>query len=427
MLRWTPYAFGEGPSPRRRGNHDRTRRRHDGAGPIPAQAGEPPLNAPQPSVPAAHPRAGGGTPDVAPLMRRLTGPSPRRRGNLEAPLDVGKRAGPIPAQAGEPAPATARWTAIPAHPRAGGGTFCPADSYPSRDGPSPRRRGNLSVRAQLRDARGPIPAQAGEPVWTAGSSPGEAAHPRAGGGTSPIRSVSRPQKGPSPRRRGNRSTSGSTTSRRRPIPAQAGEPCAGRAIGSGRRAHPRAGGGTSIWSHGRAQTAGPSPRRRGNHRAVDDGVTNLGPIPAQAGEPERDDGVVEWGGAHPRAGGGTMPPGRHQPPRNGPSPRRRGNRRGGVLRALLGRPIPAQAGEPWTTWLILAGRGAHPRAGGGTLEVVGGGIAHAGPSPRRRGNHRRVVHAGINHGPIPAQAGEPSAGRGLRSRARAHPRAGGGT
>ena len=52
------------------------------------------------------------------------------------------------------------------------------------------------------------------------------------------------------------------------------------------------------------------------------------------------------GRAYPRAGGGTANNTDDIPPEKGLSPRRRGNRPGGLGGAHRRGPIPAQAGEP---------------------------------------------------------------------------------
>ena len=213
--------------------------------------------------------------------------------------------------------------------------------------------------------------------------------------------------GLSPRRRGNRRRDKIYWAGCGPIPAQAGEPVDFSVMSCPGRAYPRAGGGTrTSRTRGRA-TTGLSPRRRGNHpREL--GVRRVpGPIPAQAGEPGTLCRYVHVVWAYPRAGGGT-PDFAERPERvQGLSPRRRGNHLlQAVVRAPRG-PIPAQAGEP-ERWVEDPGvDGAYPRAGGGTSESPELLPFFEGLSPRRRGNPRARAHESRRDGPIPAQAGEP--------------------
>ena len=70
--------------------------------------------------------------------------------------------------------------------------------------------------------------------------------------------------------------------------------------------------------------------------------------------------------------------------------------------------------------------GLSPRVRGNPFLLSSTGIAN-GLSPRVRGNHERQLHAEIQHGSIPARAGEPDRLRYRHSRARVYPRACGGT
>ena len=144
-----------GLSPRRRGNllpHGL----HPGAqGPIPAQAGEPSRRG-LPRWPLrAYPRAGGGTLDQG---------QPGDRLQVHGYLSDLVRPGPIPAQAGEPASLMLLVPLIGAYPRAGGGTGVAGVMGFRNMGLSPRRRGNRAVVPCDTSPAGPIPAQAGEPA-----------------------------------------------------------------------------------------------------------------------------------------------------------------------------------------------------------------------------------------------------------------------
>ncbi len=241
-------------------------------------------------------------------VRFSNGPSPRRRGNRSGLPPAPARRRPIPAQAGEPARGGEDGWEARAHPRAGGGTIVASAATQEPDGPSPRRRGNPPARSWSARSRGPIPAQAGEPWKSALMGVMGAAHPRAGGGTRSRMRVKGRKQGPSPRRRGNLFRDRCHRHQVGPIPAQAGEPCGCRRSGLPGAAHPRAGGGTACsWWISR-EAPGPSPRRRGNPGLRAGLVEDRRPIPAQAGEPSsRTSSPCGWQ-AHPRAGGGTTSP-----------------------------------------------------------------------------------------------------------------------
>ncbi len=274
-------------------------------------------------------------------------------------------------------------------------------------GLSPRRRGNRLPGATEPGSTGPIPAQAGEPCGQTSTPRRWRAYPRAGGGTSLSRSGVRPWWGLSPRRRGNRAVPAGPEVDDGPIPAQAGEPGMYGVARAPSRAYPRAGGGTSRAIRAGLRMAGLSPRRRGNRsRGAVDGF-DVGPIPAQAGEPSHDGSTREVGGAYPRAGGGTFSGSDRTRTSTGLSPRRRGNPELATKEEIWIGPIPAQAGEPQAPSRSPPSRRAYPRAGGGTAS---GWIVPAdrpGLSPRRRGNPIPCSQSTDSSGPIPAQAGEP--------------------
>ena len=73
---------------------------------------------------------------------------------------------------------------VRAYPRAGGGTGLAPNNLVPITGLSPRRRGNLRQVEPAPELRGPIPAQAGEPLEDIVVRSPERAYPRAGGGTS---------------------------------------------------------------------------------------------------------------------------------------------------------------------------------------------------------------------------------------------------
>ncbi len=269
---------------------------------------------------------GGGTANLPPKERALEGPSPRGRGNRHLkPTNLGR--------GGD-------------HPRVGGGTEQMRDHSDLAAGPSPRGRGNQARPIQSIAASGTIPAWAGEPPpeWQGLCRARD--HPRVGGGTCASRNQRLCIGGPSPRGRGNLCFCRFRTVRAGTIPAWAGEPHKWRKAPVFRWDHPRVGGGTIHGGFEKTQMQGPSPRGRGNHRAVCCQPSLRGTIPAWAGEPvgnARRGGVL-WD--HPRVGGGTDLESQTPDGNWGPSPRGRGNLVAALAKAPTTGTIPAWAGEP---------------------------------------------------------------------------------
>ena len=172
-------------------------------GPIPARAGEPRCAPLFHFPPRAYPRAGGGTSMRCILLRSLRGLSPRGRGNHRGHGGVRIDRGPIPARAGEPQSGLVGTWWQKAYPRAGGGTKYWGPTGMLRTGLSPRGRGNRRHPRRCLRCRGPIPARAGEPRARCNERYGRKAYPRAGGGTFGRKTVGREQQGLSPRGRGN--------------------------------------------------------------------------------------------------------------------------------------------------------------------------------------------------------------------------------
>ena len=233
--------------------------------------------------------------------------------------------------------------------------------------------------------------------------------------------------GPSPRGWGNLMRAARLLRIAGAIPAWAGEPRRNARPGRRIRGHPRVGGGTA-WTHALFRLLrGPSPRGRGNPVCEPVETLRIGAIPAWAGEPcrARRAGVGE--GGHPRVGGGTDTLTLTVNGRQGPSPRGRGNPVG-LLRAELDHgAIPAWAGEPQAFTLPSDSERGHPRVGGGTGFRESPGAGWAGPSPRGRGNPFAPSPASPQLGAIPAWAGEPPERSWSGRNSRGHPRVGGGT
>ena len=154
----------EGLSPRVRGNRIADRELPGRAGSIPACAGEPPGPCGPGRTRRVYPRVCGGTPATSANPMMYTGLSPRVRGNRERPGGAHHRTGSIPACAGEPAypPTCLRHARV--YPRVCGGTAMTISAECRVTGLSPRVRGNLRRGHPCRNPGGSIPACAGEPA-----------------------------------------------------------------------------------------------------------------------------------------------------------------------------------------------------------------------------------------------------------------------
>ena len=113
-------------------------------------------------------------------------------------------------------------------------------------------------------------------------------------------------------------------------------------------------------------------------------------------------------------------------PKQGLSPRVRGNPERLNLVADDPRSIPARAGEPLCRGRKQDARGVYPRACGGTVFLLTKSARYFGLSPRVRGNPYSAPQRQARKGSIPARAGEPGRFRpGFTPRV--YPRACGGT
>ena len=233
---------------------------------------------------------------------------------------------------------------------------------------------------------GPIPADAGEPQGCDDSVCAVRAYPRGRGGAG---RTSRPEAafpGLSPRTRGSPQDPSPYRVPRGPIPADAGEPCAWRAAGCAPRAYPRGRGGARRADETNFRILGLSPRTRGSRVCASAGCRSPGPIPADAGEPGRSDPPHDAGKAYPRGRGGALSASWLSPRAAGLSPRTRGSQQVGQRVGLLLGPIPADAGEPSAPRSTRSRMRAYPRGRGGAVEVTRASNALQGLSPRTRGS-----------------------------------------
>ena len=193
------------------------------------------------------------------------------------------------------------------------------------------------------------------------------------------------------------------------------------------RVYPRVCGGTHWWQDSPSPKQGLSPRMRGNPTPPAGHPAPGGSIPAYAGEPSTPPHFIPYPEVYPRVCGGTQPGRILRYAVCGLSPRMRGNRRG--VRALEtdGRSIPAYAGEPMPAMASMDGARVYPRVCGGTPRFSPLARARKGLSPRMRGNPWLAYGEVRTARSIPAYAGEPAIHRGCGGDFYFYPRVCGGT
>ena len=194
----------EGLSPRLRGNLGQAKEWIEAGRSIPAPAGEPFSTGGHFGMDSVYPRACGGTPSSSGFGWRLSGLSPRLRGNPTGSPEARTEYRSIPAPAGEPYQSPGPVLRMPVYPRACGGTALQRIEVPVGDGLSPRLRGNLGVGHLEQSPSRSIPAPAGEPSGGIPANRWGWVYPRACGGTFRGYTSKSMGLGLSPRLRGNR-------------------------------------------------------------------------------------------------------------------------------------------------------------------------------------------------------------------------------
>ena len=214
-------------------------------------------------------------------------------------------------------------------------------------------------------------------------------------------------RGLSPRGRGSREYPGSRYVVKGSIPARAGEPTTPIARRARCWVYPRAGGGAERRRPKGGSLKGLSPRGRGSRVRMLPAQLQEGSIPARAGEPRAQSRGADQGRVYPRAGGGAiwLPACRRWA--GGLSPRGRGSLRAGARADRSVGSIPARAGEPVRPRTRAFGHWVYPRAGGGARRSLNRARLSAGLSPRGRGSLRYGRQDVAGNGSIPARAGEP--------------------
>ena len=288
----------------------------------------------------------GGTPGARGLGEPAGGLSPRVRGNRTDFALHALGPGSIPACAGEPIGSNQTTAVNKVYPRVCGGTGRLLPKAPLAAGLSPRVRGNLQVTGVIRVSKRSIPACAGEPYRNRNSSRQATVYPRVCGGTIENHAIRLPQRGLSPRVRGNPLPARQNGRYPRSIPACAGEPLTMPGGGQHLKVYPRVCGGTVARRRRHPFDDGLSPRVRGNRRPRRHREQPRRSIPACAGEPGPEPRRSGRRPVYPRVCGGTRRGGRFRRLGQGLSPRVRGNPLYNAESPGRAGSIPACAGEP---------------------------------------------------------------------------------
>ena len=341
------------------------------------------------------------------MIDSLAGLSPRVRGNQNTVSLFDELHRSIPACAGEPLKKNGTPARNAVYPRVCGGTAIARGHPATRQGLSPRVRGNRPRERRPQPWPRSIPACAGEPYNPRLANVELRVYPRVCGGTLPLSLSPMIGRGLSPRVRGNQLLVYPVQPDTRSIPACAGEPQHFDARRIMQGVYPRVCGGTHR------PTLGPGSQRWS--------------IPACAGEPSAVDSSLSTPGVYPRVCGGTPVNTGKRGAGQGLSPRVRGNppRIPGVHQG--GGSIPACAGEPTMKTPCVSTNTVYPRVCGGTYANPYIWFWSVGLSPRVRGNLRCVAAPNVISGSIPACAGEPDYGAYVPLEDEVYPRVCGGT
>ena len=337
-----------------------------------------------------------------PSASHSTGSSPRLRGTLTGGLVVRTVNRFIPAPAGNTGRANTTCS-LSVHPRACGEHSWPFLAWPIRAGSSPRLRGTPYTGSCLAVRHRFIPAPAGNTVrhWRLRASP--TVHPRACGEHAYIFADHDSRHGSSPRLRGTPGGRHATTSRRRFIPAPAGNTFSTPTTSASAPVHPRACGEHEI-------RGPPDPRAQRF-------------IPAPAGNTSAARTAPTRTPVHPRACGEHFAIPITICASDGSSPRLRGTREEGRVHADADRFIPAPAGNTAASLRFRPASTVHPRACGEHQQMNPLCIIITGSSPRLRGTLQARAGVQFPQRFIPAPAGNTGSRSSPYVYATVHPRA----
>ncbi len=230
-------------------------------------------------------------------------------------------------------------------------------------------------------------------------------HPRASGEHAHVDLVLKQHAGSSPRERGTLRHVGFPTPATRFIPARAGNTWKANGKGKTAAVHPRASGEHAARATASSFHSGSSPRERGTPLLSRDIARLVRFIPARAGNTARRARRCVPAAVHPRARGEHVSATAAMILDGGSSPRERGTRGHALLGALLGRFIPARAGNTVLNASGWPSGSVHPRASGEHQSRLSIRCGAVGSSPRERGTRHRWSGSGQAERFIPARAG----------------------
>ena len=279
------------------------------------------------------------------LPRGLTGSSPRVRGTQPRRGSKFKLARFIPASAGNAPHASATCSNAAVHPRECGERCRMISAASASVGSSPRVRGTRTPLSGHPHVRRFIPASAGNAPTHRTIHPSMMVHPRECGERISQQVSQHVLIGSSPRVRGTPLALLNRRRGQRFIPASAGN---ARLIGHllrRRPVHPRECGERAASSPALYSTIGSSPRVRGTHKRLKQGLVHGRFIPASAGNAAIAVLVQVVGPVHPRECGERLPNSASPSLAAGSSPRVRGTPRRAMRRLPRLRFIPASAGN----------------------------------------------------------------------------------
>ncbi len=288
-----------------RGKHHLSLHPNDLTWSIPAHAGETKtiiISALQTMV---NPRScGGNERNENPTCLDL-GQSPLMRGKPKPLSPLGSPRRSIPAHAGETFMRLPGSEKTEVNPRSCGGNRSLEACRKGGRGQSPLMRGKRAPRISAIDSLGSIPAHAGETICQTKLGIFLAVNPRSCGGNSGSGSEPSGDRGQSPLMRGKPEAPKTKTTKRRSIPAHAGETLEEAGEFWSFEVNPRSCGGNSLIFTVRFDVKGQSPLMRGKHRGARDGDLALRSIPAHAGETSDFEGPTCLSRVNPRSCGGN--------------------------------------------------------------------------------------------------------------------------
>ena len=395
----------DGSSPRVRGTDQQRRLRRVHVRFIPACAGNRTCPRTTSSAAAVHPRVCGEQFHALRARPRMIGSSPRVRGTDGYVHQDRAHRRFIPACAGNSYGDDALVRASAVHPRVCGEQFNNIKLGFFSDGSSPRVRGTENRKMDKQKRKRFIPACAGNSFRAPAASPAPPVHPRVCGEQCKAYNARWGHDGSSPRVRGTDHRGAVRRQRTRFIPACAGNSCTRQIDPSDNSVHPRVCGEQRTSGGVDFKGVGSSPRVRGTGTRANHAYRVGRFIPACAGNSWLHLSARWRTAVHPRVCGEQLVDSGDCRQYFGSSPRVRGTGHQALLGKLLGRFIPACAGNSSVSWSYAFGFSVHPRVCGEQRRCRWERRTRSGSSPRVRGTGKVLVVQLLANRFIPACAG----------------------